>query len=241
MDPPWDYIWNEQGQGQGEQEQPPQTEPEAKIFDNDFDLLAEQIGIESSQLGRSPTLSLDNFSTNLGHNQPPIFNFNLNPAAAPQSFEFVNQPASFVPGEPGLPPVPPPQSLKYGIPGAGPVAGLVRGFPTAVPHPHGYLGASDLVRPPSTVLAQQLLPLDASAMAYNHSGQFPGADLAHSGLYKTDSFSPEPAGDNATQGASAESRQQHRRGYQACQRCRERKVKCDLGSTELNQHLNGLC
>jgi hypothetical protein len=68
-------------------------------------------------------------------------------------------------------------------------------------------------------------------MTYHHSGQFHGADLAHSGLYKTDSYSPEPVGDNATDGASAESRQQHRRGYQACQRCRERKVKCDLGST----------
>ncbi|KAK5264967.1 zinc finger transcriptional activator [Exophiala xenobiotica] len=248
MDPPWDYIWDEQGQEQPEQpQQPPRANSEAEIFDNDYNLLTEQIGIANAQLERSPTLSL------VGHNQPPIFNYNLNPAAAPQSFDFINQPASFVPGSLPRSPVPPPQRLNYCpdcVPGpyqayrSDPAAGLVGGiigslgFPTAVPpvpHPHsinGYLGASDIVQPPSTALTQQLLPLDAPAMTYNHSGQFHGADLAHSGLYKTDSYSPEPAGDNATDGGSAESRQQHRRGYQACQRCRERKVKCDLGSVD---------
>jgi hypothetical protein len=99
MDPPWDYIWDKQGQEQPEQ--PPRDTPEAETFDNNYNLLAEQIGIANAQLERSPTLSL------VGHNQPPIFNYNLNPAAAPQSFDFINQPASFVPGSSPRSPVPP--------------------------------------------------------------------------------------------------------------------------------------
>ncbi|KIV87888.1 hypothetical protein PV11_03405 [Exophiala sideris] len=65
-------------------------------------------------------------------------------------------------------------------------------------------------------------------MAYNHLGQLSAADLARSGAFKSDSLSPDPSNNDATQ---ADNRP-HRRGYQACQRCRERKVKCDLGSVD---------
>lgn len=105
-------------------------------------------------------------------------------------------------------------------------------YPYPHPHhppPHGYLGASGVAQPHTTVISHHLQPVYAQNMAYNYPGQVPAADLAHAGLYKADSYSPEPGAEGATQ-SRADNRPQHRRGYQACQRCRERKVKCDLGS-----------
>ncbi|KAJ9634485.1 uncharacterized protein PV06_10613 [Exophiala oligosperma] len=107
-------------------------------------------------------------------------------------------------------------------------------YPYPHPHPpppHGYLGASGVAQPQTAVIFNQLQPVYAQNMAYNYPGQVPAPDLAHAGLYKADSYSPEPGSDNATQSRN-DNRPQHRRGYQACQRCRERKVKCDLGSVD---------
>lgn len=93
---------------------------------------------------------------------------------------------------------------------------------------NGYFGALE-PHPPSSVIApQHRATLAPTAMAYNHLGQLSAADLARSGVFKSDSLSPEPPDNDATQARS--DTRPHRRGYQACQRCRERKVKCDLGS-----------
>ncbi|KIW21589.1 hypothetical protein PV08_02169 [Exophiala spinifera] len=100
-----------------------------------------------------------------------------------------------------------------------------------LPPPHGYLGASGVVQPQTAVISHHLRPVYAQNMAYSYPGQVPAADLAHAGLYKADSYSPEPGADSTTQ-SRTDNRPQHRRGYQACQRCRERKVKCDLGSVD---------
>lgn len=81
----------------------------------------------------------------------------------------------------------------------------------------------DILSQPSTSLATEA----PFPMAYSASGQF--ANLAQSSTYQNvtdDSLSPE-ASDGGPRDAQ---RGPHRRGYQACQRCRERKVKCDLGS-----------
>lgn len=73
-----------------------------------------------------------------------------------------------------------------------------------------------LIRAINVMRISVMMALDANAqsqLASKHSLQD----------YSKASSSPEPqdeSGDNI----------RHRRGYQACQRCRERKVKCDLGS-----------
>ncbi|KIX92403.1 uncharacterized protein Z520_11878 [Fonsecaea multimorphosa CBS 102226] len=66
------------------------------------------------------------------------------------------------------------------------------------------------------------------AMAYNAHPQLPANNGIHSNTFKNSS-SPEPDESNAVQPREG---RPHRRGYQACQRCRERKVKCDLGSVD---------
>ena len=54
----------------------------------------------------------------------------------------------------------------------------------------------------------------------------PGAQQGVSSQFKQQhSQSPEPGNDDSSQA-------KHRRNYQACERCRERKVKCDLGSVD---------
>lgn len=126
------------------------------------------------------------------------------------------------------------------------------------PLSHGYFGASDPSHL-STLFPPLPQPTALPGMAYTPSGQLSVADLARSSAYNHDSLSPDPSESNAAQGRDG---RPHRRGYQACQRCRERKVKCDLGSmphpsprlqlslTELldqvsmrrpNLHANGVC
>lgn len=46
-------------------------------------------------------------------------------------------------------------------------------------------------------------------------------------------------GDNNSVYSKAESDAHHRRGYQACDPCRKRKVKCDLGS--MDSHSFSFC
>lgn len=64
-------------------------------------------------------------------------------------------------------------------------------------------------------------------MGYNAGGQLSGSSLTDSSLYKNESASPDSSDPTASLPRDG---RPHRRGYQACQRCRERKVKCDLGS-----------
>ncbi|EXJ78890.1 hypothetical protein A1O1_09292 [Capronia coronata CBS 617.96] len=66
-------------------------------------------------------------------------------------------------------------------------------------------------------------------MGYNAASQLSGAGLTGSTAYKNESLSPESSDPTATLPRDG---RPHRRGYQACQRCRERKVKCDLGSVD---------
>lgn len=86
-------------------------------------------------------------------------------------------------------------------------------YQPAFPHT-GYLGVG----------SQNQLPRAASwfPMAYQINQQ-PANDQSNTHVYQ-ESSSPEPRGN---QGAAEKP---HRRGYQACQNCRSRKVKCDLGS-----------
>jgi hypothetical protein len=77
----------------------------------------------------------------------------------------------------------------------------------------------------STGYQQSPQTVPSQAMAYT----LPGADIGQTGFYNNvSSASPEPS--EAASAQPNENRAPHRRGYQACQRCRERKVKCDLGS-----------
>jgi len=140
-----------------------------------------------------------------------------------------------------LPPQPQPQLLPPGLGReAGPglafggsltglgafPTGLSRSHPTTSCPPAGYFGASATFQPQT--LQQIPIPAAMPAMAYNPPNQLPTSDLARSAGFKsTASSSPEPS-----ESISAQPRESrpHRRGYQACQRCRERKVKCDLGS-----------
>ncbi|KIW64770.1 hypothetical protein PV04_09680 [Phialophora macrospora] len=62
-------------------------------------------------------------------------------------------------------------------------------------------------------------------MAYNAHQQLPVNGLTNVHAYKASS-SPEPGDGHGAHGKP------HRRGYQACQNCRSRKVKCDLGSVD---------
>ncbi|EXJ84001.1 hypothetical protein A1O3_04668 [Capronia epimyces CBS 606.96] len=66
-------------------------------------------------------------------------------------------------------------------------------------------------------------------MGYNSTSQLSGSGPTGSADYKNESLSPESSDPT---GALARDGRPHRRGYQACQRCRERKVKCDLGSVD---------
>ncbi|KAJ4505141.1 zinc finger transcriptional activator [Exophiala dermatitidis] len=66
-------------------------------------------------------------------------------------------------------------------------------------------------------------------MGYNAGGQLSGSSLTDSSLYKNESASPDSSDPTASLPRDG---RPHRRGYQACQRCRERKVKCDLGSVD---------
>lgn len=134
---------------------------------------------------------------------------------------------------------PPPPRAAAGNPPSLSTAGLSVGLNPIGSHstsPTGYFG---LVNTPSTIATTPLLshspPLPASAsasataaeMSYASSGQF--VPLAQPNNYHKpidDSLSPEPSDPGTLDGQ----RNPHRRGYQACQRCRERKVKCDLGS-----------
>ncbi|KAJ9604202.1 zinc finger transcriptional activator [Cladophialophora chaetospira] len=82
----------------------------------------------------------------------------------------------------------------------------------------GYLGVVQL--------SSQFDPASSRlAMAY-HAHQQPATnDLNDTRAYKASS-SPEPKGSHGAPDKP------HRRGYQACQNCRSRKVKCDLGSVD---------
>lgn len=85
-------------------------------------------------------------------------------------------------------------------------------------HVAGYLGAASLSQLPANS------PPDPwPVMAYNAHQQLPLNDSSDSHAYKA-SPSPEAADNHGALGKP------HRRGYQACQNCRSRKVKCDLGS-----------
>lgn len=84
---------------------------------------------------------------------------------------------------------------------------------------------------PDCIRGRQRASTDiAMAMAYTASSQF-SPELVRTDSYSKDSSSPEPAGSESQPRDGRDGRGPHRRGYQACQRCRERKVKCDLGST----------
>ncbi|OAG44442.1 hypothetical protein AYO21_01438 [Fonsecaea monophora] len=101
-------------------------------------------------------------------------------------------------------------------------------LPLGIAPPDGYLGVGVATLSPSQATAPPFgsaLP----AMAYNAHPQLPSNNAIHSNTFK-DSTSPEPSDNNATQ--VPREGKPHRRGYQACQRCRERKVKCDLGSVD---------
>lgn len=92
----------------------------------------------------------------------------------------------------------------------------------------GYFGASGTSLPHISAFQPLQPPSAGPTMAYNPSSQ-PSAVAGvgnPNNAYKTSS-SPEPADPSSAQAREA---RPHRRGYQACQRCRERKVKCDLGS-----------
>ncbi len=98
---------------------------------------------------------------------------------------------------------------------------------------NGYFGASGYASLQPSAFSPSSLPTIAPDMAYNSVGQLPAsADLGQSGVYNTaNSLSPEPGKLGAAQAqAQAREGRPHRRGYQACQSCRDRKVKCDLGS-----------
>ncbi|OAP62580.1 hypothetical protein AYL99_01807 [Fonsecaea erecta] len=99
--------------------------------------------------------------------------------------------------------------------------------PLGLAPPDGYLGVGIATLPAFQAAAppySSALP----AMAYNAHIQLPANNVIQSNSFKNSS-SPEPA--DATAAQPREGRP-HRRGYQACQRCRERKVKCDLGSVD---------
>ncbi len=84
--------------------------------------------------------------------------------------------------------------------------------------PDGYLGAAS-----SLQLTASSPSSPWPGMAYNAHQQMPLNDSTDAHAYKTSS-SPEAADNHGDLGKP------HRRGYQACQNCRSRKVKCDLGS-----------
>jgi hypothetical protein len=90
---------------------------------------------------------------------------------------------------------------------------------------NAYLGDSRVPQAirPSPGLVMSHAPSDA------HSGHAPGHRVAHNLYYNNaPSASPEPS--EAASGTANEKGAPYRRGYQACQRCRDRKVRCDLGS-----------
>jgi hypothetical protein len=92
--------------------------------------------------------------------------------------------------------------------------------PLGFPAPNGYLGVPNHTAFQPTAYSP---PGSWPAMAYNAHQQLPLNDLTNVHAYKASS-SPEPGDSHGAQGKP------HRRGYQACQNCRSRKVKCDLGS-----------
>ncbi|EXJ65909.1 uncharacterized protein A1O5_10885 [Cladophialophora psammophila CBS 110553] len=99
--------------------------------------------------------------------------------------------------------------------------------PLGLAPPDGYLGvgvATLSAFEPVGPLISSALP----AMAYSAHPQLPASTAVHANTFKSSS-SPEPSDFNVAQPREGRS---HRRGYQACQRCRERKVKCDLGSVD---------
>ena len=91
--------------------------------------------------------------------------------------------------------------------------------PPKLPAPTGYLGHGVGSAFPTANSPTGSWP----AMAYPALQQLPPNDLNDTHAYKASS-SPEP---RDSHGAPDKP---HRRGYQACQNCRSRKVKCDLGS-----------
>lgn len=103
-------------------------------------------------------------------------------------------------------------------------------FPLDNPPPAGtgYFGAADFHQPQLSPFQRPYLPTTTvPSMGYKAAGQLSGSGSSGSAGYKNESMSPESS--DPTAGVAREGRP-HRRGYQACQRCRERKVKCDLGS-----------
>ncbi|KIW33165.1 uncharacterized protein PV07_00036 [Cladophialophora immunda] len=99
--------------------------------------------------------------------------------------------------------------------------------PLGLAPPDGYLGvgvATLSAFQPAAPHYSSALP----AMAYNAHPQLPTTSVIHPNTFKNSS-SPEPGDLHAAQPREGKP---HRRGYQACQRCRERKVKCDLGSVD---------
>jgi hypothetical protein len=99
---------------------------------------------------------------------------------------------------------------------------------------NGYFGASEYPPLQPSLFSPPSVPTTVPGMAYNSvAGQLPSADLGQSNVYSTSSQSPEPGRLGASQARDV---RPHRRGYQACQSCRDRKVKCDLGS-ELHKML----
>ena len=93
---------------------------------------------------------------------------------------------------------------------------LGRGAPSA-----GLGSLVDLPPPAHLIAAHSQLP--AGRMAYNSHPPLPANNSVDAHAYKNSS-SPEPGNNQGAQGKP------HRRGYQACQNCRNRKVRCDLGS-----------
>lgn len=98
-------------------------------------------------------------------------------------------------------------------------AGLSGPPPPASTH-DGYFGVTNLQTFQPTVKSP---PGTWPAMAYNGHQHYSTNNLSNTHNYKASS-SPEPGESNGAQGKP------HRRGYQACDGCRARKVKCDLGS-----------
>lgn len=134
---------------------------------------------------------------------------------------------------------PPPPRAAVGNPPSLSTAGSSVGLNPIGSHSTSSAGYFGLVDTRSTIATTPLLshspPLPASApasataaeMSYASSGQFvPRAQPNNHHKPIDDSLSPEAPEPGTLDGQ----RHPHRRGYQACQRCRERKVKCDLGS-----------
>ncbi|KIX08780.1 uncharacterized protein Z518_03437 [Rhinocladiella mackenziei CBS 650.93] len=109
------------------------------------------------------------------------------------------------------------------------VTGDALGLYQHQPDPSGYFGASELSQHHPSTFPPPFLPTTAPAMAYSPPVQLPAPSLAPTVVYNHLSSSPEPT---EPVPPPAPSNRPHRRLYQACQSCRERKVKCDLGSVD---------